>query len=136
MGTPSGQPGCCTFQDCMVPAQHPSSTYREGILSRLAPHTSLFRAYTYLCSLPLSTGSGDRHRNDRHHVGRFLLGSIGSSVCSAPCRQPSWRPSSSRQEHDALKTNSNHAHMIADYAISGTSAAGQVQASRCALSIP
>ena len=135
MGTPSGHLGCCTFQDCMVPAQHPGSAYPKALYLALCPYTSI-QGLTYLCSLSLGTGLEGRHLNDRHHVGKVRLGSTGSSVCSAPCRQHSWRPSSSRQEHDALGTNGNHAHMIADYAISGTSEAAQVQASRCAMSIP
>ena len=68
MGTPSGQLGCCTFQDCMVPAQHPGSAYPNA-LSRL--HTSI-SGLPYVCPLSFSTGSGARYRTiDVMSAGSF-----------------------------------------------------------------
>ena len=121
-GTPSSQPGCCTFQDCMAPAQRPGSAYPKA-LSRSVPPYHRLRTTISVSLSPQRTLRGPAPHY-RHHVGSVLLGSTCSSNCSAPCGQRCWRPSSGRQALDALRRNSNHVQRIADFATSGTSAAG------------
>ena len=105
----------------MAPAQRPGSAYPKA-LSRLVPPHLHYRASISVSSFPQNKLRGSAP-HDRHHVGSVLLGSTGSSDCSAPCGQPSWRASSGRQALHPLKRD-NQVQMIADYAISGTSAAG------------
>lgn len=76
MGTPFDQLECCTFQDCMVPAQHPGSAYPKA-LSRLVS------TYPYLwASICVSPSPQDRLRGPQP-AGIMSAGSFSAILAAA-----------------------------------------------------